>query len=95
MQFADVVTSRRMVRAFESRSVPADVLDRILDFARRVPAAGNTQGLDLVVLEGEQTAKYWDTTLPSERRSNFPWPRLLDAPVLIIPVSWPSADVER
>ncbi len=95
MQFADVVTSRRMVRAFESRSVPADVLDRILDLARRVPAAGNTQGLDLVVLEGEQTAKYWDTTLPSERRTNFPWPRLLDAPVLIIPVSWPSAYVER
>ena len=84
-----------MVRAFESRPVPTDVLDRILDLARHVPAAGNTQGLDLVVLEGEQTVKYWDATLPSERRVNFPWPRLLDAPVLIIPVSWPSAYVER
>lgn len=95
MQFADVVASRRMVRAFESRPVPAEVLDRVLDLSRRVPAAGNTQGLDLVVLEGEQTAKYWDATLPTERRADFPWPRLLDAPVLLIPVASPAAYVER
>ena len=91
MQFADVVANRRMVRAFETSPVPSDVLDRILDLARRVPAAGNTQGLDLVVLEGEQTQRYWDASLPTERRAAFPWPRLLDAPVLIIPVSWPAA----
>jgi nitroreductase len=60
-----------------------------------VPAAGNTQGLDLVVLEGEQTQRYWDASLSMERRTAFPWPRLLDAPVLIIPVSWPGAYVER
>ena len=96
MDFADVVRSRRMVRAFESRPVPADVLDRVLDLARRVPAAGNTQGLDLVVLEGPaQTARYWDATLPPERREAFPWPRLLDAPVLIVPVGDPDAYVER
>jgi nitroreductase len=96
MEFADVVRSRRMVRAFEPRPVPADVLDRVLGLARRVPAAGNTQGLDLVVLEGpEQTARYWDASLPAERREVFPWPRLLDAPVLIIPVGHPTAYVER
>lgn len=95
MEFADVVTSRRMVRAFDRRPVPADVLARVLDLARRVPAAGNTQGLDLVVLEGEQTLRYWDLTLPPDRRHDFPWPDLLAAPVLIIPVSWPSAYVER
>ena len=95
MQFADVVANRRMVRAFETSPVPSDVLDRILDLARRVPAAGNTQGLDLVVLEGEQTQRYWDASLPTDRRAAFPWPRLLDAPVLIIPVSWPAAYVER
>jgi nitroreductase len=96
MEFADVVRSRQMVRAFEPRPVPVDVLDRVLDLARRVPAAGNTQGLDLVVLEGpEQTARYWDATLPPERREGFPWPRLLDAPVLIVPVGDPAAYVER
>jgi len=95
MQFADVVAKRRMVRAFKASPVPSDLLDRILDLARRVPAAGNTQGLDLVVLEGDQTKRYWDASLPTERRDAFPWPRLLDAPVLIIPVSWPAAYVER
>ena len=95
MQFADVVANRRMVRAFETSPVPSDVLDRVLDLARRVPAAGNTQGLDLVVLEGEQTQRYWDASLPTERRDTFLWPRLLDAPVLLIPVSWPGAYVER
>lgn len=96
MDFADVVRRRRMVRAFDPRPVPADVLDRVLDLARRVPAAGNTQGLDLVVLEGpEQTARYWDATLPGHRRSGFPWPRLLDAPVLVVPVGHPDAYVQR
>jgi len=95
MQFADVVTSRRMVRAFDTRPVPAQVLDRVLDLARRVPAAGNTQGLDLVVLEGSETARYWDASLSPERRAAFPWPGLLDAPVLVIPVSAPAAYVER
>ncbi|MEX1218306.1 MAG: nitroreductase family protein [Acidimicrobiales bacterium] len=95
MQFADVVVQRKMVRAFEARAVPADVLDRLLDLARRVPAAGNTQGLDLVVLEGSETQRYWNVTLTPERRAAFPWPQLLDAPVLIIPVSNPDAYVER
>jgi nitroreductase len=96
MDFVDVVCSRRMVRAFEPRPLPAAVLDRVLDLARRVPAAGKTQGLDLVVLEGpEQTARYWDATLPAGHREEFPWPRLLDAPVLVIPVGDPRAYVAR
>lgn len=95
MRFAEVVTSRRMVRAFTKQPVPTEVLDRILALAVRVPAAGNTQGLDLVVLEGEQTARYWDVSLPIERRATFPWPGLLHAPVLLIPVSSPDAYLER
>lgn len=95
MQFADVVRGRRMVRAFTDEPVAAEVLDRILDLAVRVPAAGNTQGLDLVVLEGSDTQRYWDASLPADRRAAFPWPRLLAAPVLIIPVASPAAYVER
>jgi len=95
MEFADAVVARRMVRAFTDQPVPSEVLNRILALAVRVPAAGNTQGLDLVVLEGEQTSRYWDASLPIERRAAFPWPRLLDAPVLLIPVSSPDAYLER
>lgn len=95
MQFADVVTGRRMVRSFTDRPVDPEVVDRICALAVRVPAAGNTQGLDLVVLEGEQTQRYWDASLTPERRATFPWPGLLIAPVLLIPVSDPDAYVER
>ena len=95
MEFAHVVRSRRMVRSFETTPVPADVLGRVLALASKVPAAGNTQGLDLVVLEGPETARYWDASLAPERRASFPWPGLLDAPVLIIPVGSPGAYVDR
>ena len=95
MQFADAVRARRMVRSFTDEPVSAEVIDRICELAVRVPAAGNTQGLDLVVLEGSETARYWDASLSPQRRATFPWPGLLAAPVLIIPVSDPDAYVER
>jgi nitroreductase len=66
-----------------------------LALAVKVPGAGNTQGLDLVVLTDEETSRYWDVTLPSERRREFPWPGLLRAPVLVIPVGDPDAYVAR
>jgi nitroreductase len=84
-----------MVRSFEPRPVPSDVLDRILDAGRRAPSAGNTAGTELVVLEGDQTTSYWDVTLTPERRRSFPWPGLLDAPVLVIPLAHAQAYVER
>lgn len=95
MEFAEVVRSRRMVRSFTTTPVPPEMLQRVLLLASKVPAAGNTQGLDLVVLEGEQTRRYWDASLTPERRDAFPWPGLLNAPVLIIPVGNSQAYVER
>lgn len=84
-----------MTRSFTDESVDSDVIDRMLDLARRGPSAGKTASLDFLVLEGEQTARYWDATLAPERRSGFPWPHLLDAPVLVIPWVEPDAYVRR
>src|SRR3954466_6904463 len=68
MDFREVVRRRRMVRRFDARPVPADVLERVLEAARRGPSAGYSQGFDLLVLAGpEQTARYWDVTLPPDR----------------------------
>ena len=64
MDFAHLIRKRQMTRSFRSDPVPKAVLDRILDRARRVPSAGNTQGFDFLVLEGAETARYWDITLP-------------------------------
>jgi nitroreductase len=96
MEFSEVVRRRRMHRSFEPRPVPREVLDRVLDAGRRAPSAGHSQGWAFVVLEGpEQTARYWDITLPPERRAERGMPGLLRAPVLVIPLAHPQAYLDR
>ena len=63
--------------------------------AARAPSAGNTQGWHAVVLEGAQTATFWDITLPAPRRATFGWPRLLDAPAIVLPFADAEAYVSR
>lgn len=85
-----------MVRAFRPDPLSCVETEPILDAARRTPAAGNTWALDLVVLEGpDQTARYWDVSLPPEQRTTFPWPGLLLAPMLVVVVVDPGAYVRR
>jgi len=84
-----------MTRAFSSEPVDVDVIDSLVDLASRSPSAGKTQGWHVVVLEGADTARYWDITLPAERRTGFRWTQLLDAPVLMVALADPDAYVER
>ena len=84
MEFEQVVRGRRMVRSFTGEPVAPAVVDEICDLARRAPTAGNTAGVEFLVLEGDGTMAYWDVTLPPERRTGFAWPGLLAAPVLVV-----------
>lgn len=96
MEFELLAQRRRMTRSFSTRAIDAELVDRVLDLGRRVPSAGNSQGFDFVVLVGPQeTARYWDVTLPVERRAGFSWPRLLDAPVIVTVWANPTAYVAR
>jgi nitroreductase len=96
MDFADVVRRRRMVRRFDDRPVPAAVLDRVLDAARRGPSAGFSQGFAFLVLDTpEATARYWDLALPRAERDQFPWPGLVTAPAVVLPLAHPQAYVDR
>jgi nitroreductase len=94
-EFADVVRRRRMTRAFDGRPVDPELLADIVDLASRAPSAGKTQGWHLVVLEGPDTDRFWDITLPPMRRGAFRWKRLLDAPVIAIPLADPRAYTDR
>ena len=83
-----LVQRRRMVRSFAERPVSAQVLDRLLDAARRGPSAGHAQGTDRLVLQDEQVrTRFWSLALPEERRSGFAFPGLLRAPVLVVPLA--------
>ena len=96
MDLSDAVRRRRMVRAFTPETIDPRVVDGLIDLARRAPSAGNSQGWAFVVLEGAtQTDRYWDVTLPPERRVDFRWPGLVAAPVLIVALVRPDAWVDR
>jgi nitroreductase len=95
VELSEAIGRRHMVRSFAPRPVPPDEVDRLLDMARRAPSAGNTQACAFVVLEGADTARLWDVTLPAERRASFRWPGLLDAPVVVVPLVRPGAYTDR
>jgi nitroreductase len=84
-----------MVRAFAARPVEPALVDRLVDLARRAPSAGNTRPWAFVVLEGADTARLWDVTLPPARRASFRWQGLLAAPVVVVPLVEPAAYPRR
>lgn len=94
-EFSEVVRRRRMTRSFSTEPVDPVVIDSIVELAARSPSAGKTQGWHLVMLQGPETAHYWDLTLPPSKRDSFRWQGLLDAPVLMIALADPDAYVRR
>jgi nitroreductase len=94
-EFAEVVRSRRMTRAFDVRPIDTEMLDDLVDLASRAPSAGKTQGWHLVVLEGADTELFWDSTLPAVKRDSFRWQHLLTAPVIALPLADSKAYIDR
>ncbi len=96
MEFQDVVRKRKMVRSFEDRPIPREVVDRILANAQRAPSAGFSQGWAFLALEGkEQTSRYWDALWPDAKRSEFGWPDMFNAPLLVTCLSDKQAYLAR
>ena len=62
MQTWEAIRSRRDVRSFEDRPIPADHLDEILESGRRAPSSQNWQPWDFVaVTERERLVKLAQT----------------------------------
>ena len=95
VNFADIVRSRRMSRSFSSQAVDTAVVTSCIDLASRAPSAGKSQGWHVLILENEATQRYWDITLPIERRESFAFPLLLQAPVIVVSMCDPTAYLER
>ncbi|HET7338395.1 MAG TPA: nitroreductase family protein [Candidatus Dormibacteraeota bacterium] len=95
MEFQELVRKRRMVRKFQRRPVPRDVLMRVLEVARHAPSAGFSQGFDFVVLdEPEQIDWFVRTTshpdFPDDAPSTDEIP-----PCLVLAISNKPAYLER
>ncbi len=84
-----------MTRAFRPDPIPDELLDSLVDLASRAPSAGKAQGWHLLVLRGDDVARYWGITLPQERQATFRWRHLFDAPVILLPFADPQAYVDR
>jgi nitroreductase len=97
MEFQEVVRRRRMVRNFDSRPVPPEIVDRLLANAVRAPSAGFTQGWAFLVLEGrKETSRLWQATFSDERsREAFRWQGLFDAPLVVVALSHKQAYLDR
>jgi len=82
-----------MVRSFEDRPIPADLVRRILANAPRAPSAGYSQGFSFIVFDGKpEVARFWEVTDP-ERRSG--WSDLYNAPLVVVPCSEKDAYIDR
>lgn len=96
MEFQQVVRRRRMVRSFQDRPVPPELVDRVLDNAVRAPSAGFSQGWAFLVLQGDvDTERFWTATFAGGDRSTFRWQGLFRAPVIIVPLSHKQSYVDR
>jgi nitroreductase len=93
VEYREVLRRRRMVRRFDPRPLPPEVLDRILASATRGPSAGFSQGLDLLVLEGPEAVRdFWRAT--ADPRTGEPY-STAEPPVLVLVFADKQAYLDR
>jgi nitroreductase len=86
MDFSEVVRKRRMVRHFTSEPVAPEVVERILDLARRAPSAGFTQGQSFVVVTQPETRREIARICGEEEYTSSGFHSFIsEAPVVVVP----------
>lgn len=96
MEVTEAIRRRRMVRSFAASPIDPDRVDHLLEDALHGPSAGNARGVAWVVLQGDETATYWQhaTTVDWRTRSRR-YPGLSRAPIVAVSLCSPGAYVER
>ncbi len=99
MEFSDVISRRRMVRAYTGEPVAAESAERILAAANRAPSAGFSQGYALLALEGpDQLGPFWEllTRDQNEQESAGPsFDPVTRAPLVVVPLSCKNIYLDR
>jgi nitroreductase len=95
VEFQDVVRKRKMVRSFEDRPIPPEMVERLLVNARKAPSAGFSQPWSFLVFDGkDEVARFWDAADP-ERQGWKGWPDIWNAPLLIVCCAVKDAALDR
>jgi len=102
MDFQDVVTRRRMVRAYSAEPVDPAVVERMLTNASHSPSAGFSQGWAFLLLDQQAPVqRFWEATTPATGSGQSgaepdSWLRgMRSAPVIIVPLSCKAAYLDR
>jgi nitroreductase len=95
MNFYEIIRKRRMVRSFTDEPVAPEIVDRIMDAARRGPSAGYSQGVEFLVITDDATreliAAPGDAVFKTSGHRNF----VRQAPVHIVICANPEIYRER
>jgi nitroreductase len=95
LELESVIARRRMCRNFLSRPVDPEALERALACATHAPSAGNTQGWAFVVLEGRETATFWEHEADNSWLAHPSHPGVLNAPTIVLPLASRASYVAR
>ena len=96
MELSEIRRRRRMVRRYDPDvPVPAAALDRVLAAGLRVPSAGFTQGVSLLVLQGRDVGRYWASTTDPDVPADRWLTGMRTAPVLVLVWTDPDAYLDR
>jgi nitroreductase len=95
MEFTDVVRHRKMVRTYRDEPVDPQMLERILDRARRGPSAGFSQGVALLVLSDPDSVRRFWSAVRHSAEPGWPDEGLLSAPVLVVPAACKDVYLDR
>jgi nitroreductase len=91
VEFAEVISKRRMVRAFTSEPLDQGIAHRLLAAANRAPSAGFSQGYALLLLDQpEQLRSFWDVLAADEEELPPGAPDfdpVTRAPLVVVPLS--------
>ena len=86
MEFQDVVIKRRMVRNFADKSIPPQIIERIVQLTRHAPSAGFTQGQSFIIVTRPDLKKAIANTCEEEEYVKDGFDAFISkAPVLLIP----------
>ncbi len=93
----ELIYTRRSVRRFELRTIPEELVDKILEAGARAPSPHNTQPWSFVVVSGTSKRKLGDSLRDSyleelrkngdpdaEVKARRAWKRTVNAPLLIL-----------
>jgi nitroreductase len=93
MDLGEAIRRRRMCRDFSDAPVPREVVEHLIDRARRAPSAGHSQGWAFLVVT--ETERFWAVTSDPEWLQSDLGAGLQRAPLIVVPLCSSAVYVAR